>query len=323
MGKILRGSFQAPWFLSNPHLQTCLGILGSSRIHAPVFWEELQLPDGDFVDLAWLGNQAEGPIALLIPGLEGNLHAHYIASLVEPLLAEAWRVVVMHFRSCSGRSNMLPRGYSASDSDDLHMVLASLRMQNPGVSMVGIGFSLGASILLKMLAEMSQPPFLNHYMSAAVGVSVPYDLAKTLSEMPRFYQHRLLKTMKAKVKKKIKSGFELPITLKELSKIDTICEFDEKITAPLHEFKSLADYYQCSSCGSTLHQITREVLLIHAEDDPLVPQSCIPTEAALGERMNLELSQQGGHLGFLAGHFPMGWRHWLVPRILEFIRAYR
>lgn len=322
MGKIVTSSFKAPWYLRNPHLQTCLAMLGRYSLDTSSYWEEVQLPDGDFVDLVWLGTQAEGPIALLIPGLEGGLRAQYISSLVMPLLKQGWRVVVMHFRCCSGRMNAMPRGYSANDSDDLQMITASLRMQNPGVTIVGIGFSLGASILFKMLAELADLSFANTYLTAAIGVSVPYDLAKTIDYIPSFYQRYMLHSMKAKLKKKIEAGFNLPIDLKPVDAIKTLREFDQLVTAPLHGFASAAEYYVASSCGPVLHKIKTTSLLIHAQDDPLVPSECIPTEAALGESMNLEMSEYGGHLGFLSSALPKLGRQWLTQRILEFVKVY-
>jgi len=322
MNELINSAFKAPRILRNANLQTALAVLGRYRFKAAIYWEELALPDGDFVDLVWLGNQVEGPIAILIPGLEGGLHAPYIASLVDPLLAESWRVVVVHFRSCSGRINSLPRGYSANDSDDLELIVASLRMQNPGITMVAIGFSLGASILLKMLEGHSDLKFPNDYITAAVGVSVPYDLGLTVDYIPAFYQGWMLRSMKAKVKQKMDAGFDLPISLEQLKAIKTLREFDTLITAPLHEFPTVDAYYEGSSCGKDLDKIKSDTLLIHALDDPLVPKSCIPTSESLGERTRLELSPNGGHLGFLSSHFPWCWRRWLTQRIVEFVRPY-
>lgn len=39
--------------LSNPHLQTMLPRLIRRRLHFTPFWQRLELPDDDFVDLAW------------------------------------------------------------------------------------------------------------------------------------------------------------------------------------------------------------------------------------------------------------------------------
>ena len=321
MSKIIQSDFKAPWFMRNPHLQTCLATMGRYTLKAVTHWEELQLPDGDFIDLVWLGNQAEGPIVILIPGLEGGLHAEYICASAKALLSQGLRVVVMHFRCCSGRLNTLPRAYSANDSDDLLMVIASLRMQNPGETIIGVGFSLGASILLKMLAEQSTLNFPAHYIQAAMGISVPYDLSKTINRFPIFYQRFLLRKMKAKVEKKIKAGFSIPLSLQQLDAIQTLREFDERITAPLHGFSSAEDCYSATSCGAVLSTIKVNTLLIHALDDPLVPKECVPTEEALGQNMHLEISRHGGHLGFLSSCMPWRQRQWLTRRILDFVKA--
>ncbi len=322
-GKIIKSSFNAPWWLKHPLLQTSFAVLGRARLSTFTFWEELSLPDGDFVDLCWFGNQAEGPIAVLMPGLEGGIHAHYITALVEPLMTKGWRVVVMHFRTCSGRMNQLARGYAASDSEDLEMAAASIRMQNPGVNMVGIGFSLGASVLLKSLSELSEHYFPSSYFSAAVAVSVPFDLSASVDQIPLFYQRRLLKSMKEKIREKINAGFDMPVTMKQLNEIQNLREFDQKLTAPLHLFEDVESYYQTSSCRSLLHKIKVPTLIIHAEDDPFVPKASIPTESELAENMELRLSSQGGHLGFLGSYFYLKKRSWLTKQILEYIEPLR
>jgi predicted alpha/beta-fold hydrolase len=154
-----------------------------------------------------------------------------------------------------------------------------------------------------------------------MGISVPYNLSKTMDHFPNFYQRVLLRKMKAKAEKKIKAGFTIPLSLQQLDAIKTLREFDERITAPLHGFANAEECYSATSCGGVLSSIKVNTLLIHALDDPLIPEECIPIEEALGQNMRLEISKHGGHLGFLSSGMPWRQRQWLTQRILDFVAA--
>ena len=62
---------------------------------------------------------------------------------------------------------------------------------------------------------------------------------------------------------------DMPVDLQELKKINTLYEFDDKITAPLHGFKSARDYYEHCSSQHFLLNVRTPTLIIQAEDDPL------------------------------------------------------
>ena len=69
--------FHPPWWARNPHVQTVLAkVLQRARIKYRK--ERLELPDGDFVDLAWgLPEQDDHkPLVVLFHGLEGNIESH-------------------------------------------------------------------------------------------------------------------------------------------------------------------------------------------------------------------------------------------------------
>ena len=70
------------------------------------------------------------------------------------------------------------------------------------------------------------------------------------------------------------------------------------------------DYYRQASCGQYLSAITAPTLLLHAKDDPFMLPNIIPDETQLSESTTLELSDHGGHLGFVSGtisHLVFGW----------------
>ena len=71
---------------SNCHLQTMLPRLFRRQVKFTPYWQRLELPDGDFVDLAWSEDPAQAkhkPRLVVFHGLEGSLNSPYAHGLVE------------------------------------------------------------------------------------------------------------------------------------------------------------------------------------------------------------------------------------------------
>lgn len=85
---------------SNCHLQTMLPRLFRRQVKFTPYWQRLELPDGDFVDLAWSEDPAQArhkPRLVVFHGLEGSLNSPYAHGLVEAAQKRGWLGVVMHF----------------------------------------------------------------------------------------------------------------------------------------------------------------------------------------------------------------------------------
>jgi hypothetical protein len=96
--------------------------------------------------------------------------------------------------------------------------------------------------------------------------------------------------------------------------------FDDAITAPLHGFQDVHDYYTRSSSRQFLKNIRVPTLIIHAQDDPFLTPDAIPAAKELSGEISFELSKRGGHVGFISGNNPFKPAYWLEQRIPEFIQ---
>ncbi|HLF66157.1 MAG TPA: alpha/beta fold hydrolase, partial [Gammaproteobacteria bacterium] len=168
---IISSAFTPNSFLQNGHTQTLLAKLWSRPKVLNVKRQRLELSDGDFIDCDWVG-AGNGPIVVLLHGLEGSIHSHYIQGILHALQAHNYRAVVMHFRGCSGVANRLARAYHSGDTHDLAALIQHLEQHYPNTPRYAIGYSLGGNVLLKWLGEGGADKF-----NAAVAVSVPYQLA--------------------------------------------------------------------------------------------------------------------------------------------------
>ncbi len=313
-------AFRPAWWLANPHLQTLWPRFMRKDPPITLERERVELPDGDFLDLAWTSN-ANGPIVCVLHGLEGGAASPYAQGILRAIERRGWRGVLLQFRGCSGELNRLPRSYHSGDTGDLAHVLALLGERHPGQPLAAVGYSLGGNVLLKYLGERGKETGLN----AAVAVSVPFLLADSADRLDRgfsrLYQRLLLTSLKLKTEAKCRR-MRMPIAIEKLDGCRNFRQFDELVTAPLHGFKDAAHYYAESSSRPFLRAILVPTLILHAADDPLMTAAVIPSAAELSPSVRLELSRRGGHVGYVTGRWPWAARYWLEDRIPEFLAAY-
>lgn len=303
--------FKPAWWCRGPHLQTLWPVLFRPRSRLSLRSERLLLPDGDFVDLDWSG-QDGAPIVILLHGLEGGRRSHYARGMLQALPQAGLRAVLMHFRGCSGEPNRLARAYHSGDTGDLDFLIATLRQREPQTPLLAVGFSLGGNVLLKWLGEQGARAVL----SGAVAVSVPFLLHAATIHMnqgfSRFYQWWLVRHLRRSYLRKRLAG-RLPA--RAVRALRTFYAFDDRITAPLHGFEGAMHYYTASSSRQYLPYIRTPTLILQAADDPFMPPGVIPAAEELSTSTRLEVYPQGGHVGFVAGYFPWRPQYWLEQRI--------
>lgn len=310
--------FRPAWWLRGAHLQTLYPALLRRRIIPPLRRQRLELPDGDFLDIDWTALPG-GPRVLLLHGLEGSLDSHYSGALLACLAQHGYRAGLLYFRGCSGVPNRLVRSYHSGDSADLDFVARQLTADGTQPLLAIIGVSLGGNVLLKWLGEHGRAVPAR----IAIAVSVPFDLdsaARRLDHgLSRIYRHFLLARLRASALRKL-GRFAFPVTTRQLYELNTFRAFDNAVTAPLHGFRDVDDYYHRSSCRHYLPDIRLPTLILHARNDPFLPATAIPQAARLGTSVVLELASDGGHVGFVAGTVPGRPEYWLEQRILRQLR---
>ena len=276
--------------------------------------ERFTLSDGDFVDLQWAGPTA-GPLCFLFHGLEGSGNSPYIAGLRSTLVSAGFQTVLMQFRGCSGVPNLLPRAYHSGDTADIREVIANIHRRHPGRWLGAVGFSLGGNALLKYLGEEGSNSLLAH----AVAISVPFNLSRCADRLgagvSKVYSWHLLRSLHAKVALRAEDLESVGVDISAALHSRSFRAFDEAVVAPTFGFVDAEDYYSKSSCGPFLAHIQTPTLILHAVDDPFMTTDSIPTEADLSDHVTLELSQSGGHVGFVSGPCPGAARYWLDERI--------
>ena len=317
--------FRPAWWLPGPHLQTLWPTFFRPRPALRLETQRLELADGDFLDLSWSG-PPQGDIVLLLHGLEGTLQSQYARSQMRNLNQAGYRTCFMHFRGCSGEPNRLPRSYHSGETGDLKTVLEHIRSQFQREVFAIVGFSLGGNVLLKWLGEEKH----NAAVTTAVAISVPFSLAGAARRLnrgfSRIYQRHLIKLLVGKLRQKSRT-VPMPPSIDfqagHARQLSSFYQFDDKITAPLHGFAGADDYYQQCSSRQFLDMIKKPSLIVHAVDDPFMWPDTAPAEYDLPANVTLELSNHGGHVGFVAGRWPWKPEYWLESRVLRWLEQHK
>jgi predicted alpha/beta-fold hydrolase len=319
---IVKSKFKPYWMLANQHCQTIYPRYFEHQVISNFMMRELvNLSDGDFIELMWseANLPAESPLVILLHGLGGNVHSHYVSNLFKFLNTNGFRCVLMHFRGTGQEPNRLLRSYHAGETQDFFNILKILEVREPKTQKMVVGISMGGSVLLKWLGEQGRQNLIHK----AIAISVPFNLenaATTINQgFATIYQNYMLSAMRHLLLRKLDT-VPSPYSKELLFKIKSFWEYDDLITSPIFGFKNAQHYYHSQSCRSYLSSIQTPTLIIHSEDDPFMTPEVIPKEFELSKDIILELSQYGGHVGFIGNQDGSDIDYWLKHRVLDFFR---
>ena len=316
--------FRAAWWLPGPHAQTLGARLLRTRKGVALRRERIELPDGDFLDLDWplvdggAASPARAPLVVVLHGLEGSARSTYAIEAYRALARERLAAVGLNFRSCGGELNRSPRLYHSGETGDLTHVLRLLQARFPRRSLGALGFSLGGNVLLKFLGEARDTA-----LSAAAAVSVPFDLGAGAEHMERGFARVYRRYLVRRLQRKVRAKGPVMRDRVDLARVlaaRTFREFDGAGTAPLHGFRDADDYYRRSSSRAFIADIRVPTLLVHAVDDPFLPASAVPPQAAFAANPFLRSAvvPRGGHVGFVSGP-PWAPVFWAERRAARFL----
>jgi uncharacterized protein len=255
---------------------------------------------------------------VLVHGLESSVESGYMRSMAHAALLEGYAVFRLNLRTCGGTERYSKHFYHAGLTSDLQVVLTEIcksGFPKPWVA----GFSLGANVALKLAGEMGQEA--GEILSGVAAVSPPLDLEACSRRMSvaafRLYDVRFTRRLKSKYQR---FNFLYPerFPIDRIQGVQSVLEFDNRVTAPYFGFDDALDYYRTQSSRHFLDGIQVPTLVLQAQDDPLIPFETFRS-AALRDNPRIEtmFPAQGGHVAFLAKGHP---RFWADAAVLGWIR---
>lgn len=249
-------------------------------------------------------------------GLEGSHDSGYLHSLANAGLSAGFRVYRLNMRTCGGTEHLAPTLYHAGLSSDLRALLPKIE---PPVFVVG--YSLGGNVVLKLLGELgAEARALG--IAGGVSVSTPLDLMACCLRMqePRnfVYSNKFIKSLRARYLRRA-AVYPDVFPTAGLEQVKSVLEFDDRFTSKAFGFGDAANYYRTQSSQGFLQGVQIPTLILHSEDDPLIPAS-VYRRARIEDNpsLSLEMTRYGGHVGYLSRQKP---RFWAEFRALQFIEG--
>ena len=323
-------------WMQNAHIQT----LGASL----PFWappkrfteheERLRIPlggdeDGALIARAWWqsrsgANSAPKTAVLLVHGVGGDSSSQYVVRAAVAMHRAGYHAVRANLRGAGEGMCEAPLLYHAGLTDDLR-ALVNFLLDDPRVSDVAIvGFSLGGNATLKLAGEWgSDHP---KRIRAMCAVSPPLDLILTSRwlEKRRSFPYRryvLQRLIEVGVDYAKLYPKRATYDLTRLKRSTLIRDYDDIVVAPMYGFADADDYYRQMSSGQFLPKIRMRTLLVHAEDDPMIPAATMrPSLAGASADLHVEWTKHGGHVGFFGGLSEDDFvQTYAMQRVLKFI----
>lgn len=332
--------FLLPRWLRNAHLQT----LGAAAplfcpppSHAGLPAEELRipLPTGDHrlhAKVWWVRDESGAaigrrPLVVIVHGIGGSSESKYVVRAAVAVHRAGYHVARLDLRGAGASIPDAPSLYHAGLSADLGVVVSHLAGGVHAAHLDGVvllGFSGGGSMALKLAGELGErtPSALR----AIVSVSAPLDYTRvgrwmdTVARLPyRFHVLRGLSNGAREFARQHPSrAHYLPSEVKRMS---TFRHYDGNVIVPMHGFSDVDEYYAAASPGPWLGKIHVPTLVLHADDDPMVPGDTVrPWLKDASSAVSVAITPHGGHLGWVAGFDEASWiTSWSTRRALAFL----
>lgn len=260
------------------------------------------------------------PTLVLMHGLEGSTDSNYVRGTAAKAYAAGFNTVGFNMRSCGGTEHLTPTLYHSGLTGDIDRVVRELAEGERLPEIYLVGFSMSGNMVLKLAGEYGERP--PAALKGVAGVSPSIELAGCAAEIERrrnwLYRQSFMRSLRRRVRRKRALFPELYDT-SGLWRVRTVRQFDERFTAPAGGYRDAADYYERASSLPVIPRIRVPTLVLHAEDDPIIPPAPFH-DARLLENPSvlLVLTRHGGHVGFFSDASSGEDPRWAENRVVEF-----
>jgi uncharacterized protein len=317
--------------LRNGHLQTVAAVYlrrshapYGAKIHHVAVDDRLPQQGGDQVALhedcppGWAPDK---PVVLMVHGLAGCYRSAYMCRMTDRLTERGYCVFRMDMRGCGAGEGIARLPTHCGRSGDVAAAVRYISALYPKAPVYAIGFSLGGCLTLNMLAEIGETPMENLKRSLAICPPVDLFAVERRFDSPGgrpYDKFFVVKLWKQIIDRWRRFPDLAPALIPRQPR--RLRQIDESVIAPSGGFASAEDYYTQTQPGPKLHRISQPVLIIAAEDDPIVPTTSL-FEYEHGVGVQTAVVPSGGHLGFIARANGDPDKRWLDWRIIEWIET--
>ncbi len=277
------------------------------------------------IDCCLHSDEKNHPTLLVVSGINGSSRAKYMLSLGNKAYYLGFNVVLFNFRNMGDSAQFSRTLYHAGLSDDIRATLEVLRTWGL-LEIYMTAFSLGGNMSLKLVGELGEEA--KKYVQGLALISVVVDPPHSwqLLEKQPLYNWLIVRGLKDVIRARAKIDPAGTWDMRALQHIKTLREWDASYQVGEKYpwgFSSVDDYYQKVSALHLIPHIQVPTLLIHAQDDDIVPVATIrQKELTSNPQITTLITEHGGHVCFIGKHKIKGDldRHWAQNRALEFLQ---
>ena len=334
------------WF-SNNHIQTITGFFARNRNLAltQFQWdtrEKMKTSDNEnyfsvdykFVEQPQVEQEETQdpppPLVLICHGLQSNSKSPLVKDMAIAFNKIGMNVACIHFRGCCDEPNMKSFGYHLSFTDDLEFMVQHISSTQPKTRLYLSGFSLGANVVTKFLADIGTDATIKYNICGAAVNAVPFDLVPTAPNMNTptltkfLYGDRLLKSIQESAIEALemtKNNNKYSYTPQQVMECQTINEIEDLVVCPEFGFQDWRDYYTQSSTLNILDKVSVPQLVVQALDDPFFKGNTNPpNDKTLPLRIHY--TETGGHCGYTFYSKPeeLDGGTWMTRELARFLK---
>ncbi|XP_048589593.1 monoacylglycerol lipase ABHD2 [Nematostella vectensis] len=267
---------------------------------------------------------------IIVPGIANCSDTKYVRTFAGYALKHGFRVAVLdHLGAREHIALTSPRIFTYGSTGELAEMVGQVLANYNCHNLIGVGFSMGANVLLKYLGE---EPERQKNFTCALSVCQGYDIVSAYPLLSdgcrRIYNFLMAQNMKHLILRNKDILFGDPDISAQQSGVygaTTLQEIDEAFCRRMACFDDLIEFYQHNSSSNYLHNVKLPLLLLNARDDPIVPEQLyVSPKKHVHENPNamFVVTEHGGHLGYYEGGLiGISDLTWLDRSLLQYILA--
>ena len=309
-------SFKPPKLLRNPHLQSIFASTGPRKLL--INKRAKRLLDHSKTQLLHCNNDIrlqgeyaahqtpKNALVIMIHGWEGSSDSLYLKSAGATLFEAGFDIFRLNLRDHGATHHLNKELFNSARLQEVYDALALIQKKFPHQKNYLLGFSLGGNFSLRACADEHQQDFKLDQTIAICPVINPEKTMQNLQNGPTIYHNYFKQKWKKSLKKKLRHYPELGY-LDQLEKMKTLQQMNNYFV-PLHtEYKNSDEYFMAYSvAGNRLAGIRSPCHIISSEDDPVVLSDDL-NDIDHNEHLTLELTQYGGHCGYIKNYRLESW----------------
>ncbi len=319
-------AYRAPRWLRNPHLQSALSSMplrksGGQRALARsgAVTQEHIVDAGDGVRLFGLHSAVPGrdprALVLLLHGWEGSVDSGYMGHTAASLLERGFDVFRLNFRDHGETHHLNPGLFHSCRLSEVVQAAKWVAEKFPAPAFLGAGYSLGGNFILRLALAAPDAGIPLRHAAAVCPAVDPSAVMRALETGPALYHWYFMKKWRGSLRRKRELFPE------QHDFDDSVLDRDMRsLTGWLVErhtdLGGVEEYFASYAvAGGRLANLQVPVSVLASADDPIIPVQTLK-QLQLPAHSSLEITEHGGHCGFIEGPGLSGFaERWVAARL--------